>query len=186
MKNRLVSAEDVINLHSCYTPKQVRKLFAGKRRRLSTLCKFKIPSGDVLWAVPRLLSRQNRCAFAAACVRRIWHLLPDEGSKAAIVACEKFARGEIKEDQLDAAAADAADAYYHYDYTDAASTAAAYAAYAATAAYGVYAAGYAADAAAIATADVEGVDDTYAATYSAALAAEREAQVRLLHDMLKG
>jgi hypothetical protein len=42
--------------------------------------------------------------FAVACVRRVWHLLPD-GCRAAVEASERFAEGKVTEAELAAAVA---------------------------------------------------------------------------------
>src|SRR5262249_23129239 len=45
--------------------------------------------------------------FACACCRRLWHLIEDERSRAAVVAAERFADGEIDTDALAVADRDA-------------------------------------------------------------------------------
>jgi hypothetical protein len=48
----------------------------------------------------RLPARVRRL-FACACVRRIWHCLPDERSRRGVEALERFADGELSRGELD-------------------------------------------------------------------------------------
>ncbi|HVT68396.1 MAG TPA: hypothetical protein VHF26_11640 [Trebonia sp.] len=47
----------------------------------------------------------GRCGvlFAAACCRTVWHLLPDEPGRAAVLAAERYAGGDATREELEAA-----------------------------------------------------------------------------------
>jgi len=59
---------------------------------------------------PNVLTEKELILFSCFCVRRVWHLLDDEGSKNAVVVAEKYANGEATKDELSAAAYAAANA----------------------------------------------------------------------------
>jgi hypothetical protein len=60
---------------------------------------------DRLSEIKELDYCMGRCGilFAAVCCRRIWHLLPDEPSRAAILAAEKYANGLADRSAVEAA-----------------------------------------------------------------------------------
>jgi hypothetical protein len=91
---------------------------------------------DAIWCLRAVDGHDKEIRlFAVWCARQVEHLMTDERSKAALVAAEKFANGEIEKSELDAAYAAARAAY-----AAARAAYAAYAAYAARAAYAAYAA----------------------------------------------
>jgi len=111
--------------------------------------------GDwMLWIAKRLNVDDKKLTLAKVmCAKQVEHLMKDQRSKDALVACLRYVNGEITREELNVAAAAAAyaDAAAAYAYADA-DAAAAYA--------------YAADAAAYAYADADA-----AAAYAAAAAA---------------
>ena len=143
------------------------------------------PRGDwMLWTAARLgVDKRILVGVFGKCARTVQHLMKDPRSIAALDACDKYAAGEISEEELRAAyaadaAAAAAYAYAAYaDAADAAAAAYAYAAYAyaadaATAAYADAADAAAADAAAAYAAAA------YDAAYDAAYAARKKNQLQ--------
>jgi hypothetical protein len=60
------------------------------------------PMVNYLGLRPRGLSRKLRL-FAVACCRRVWHLLPDEASRRAVLVAERFADGLARRSELKAA-----------------------------------------------------------------------------------
>ena len=136
-----------------------------------------VDAEDLMWLVLReeLIDAPILHEFACRCAERALSRIdkPDERSVAAIEAKRKWMRGEISDDEMDAAMDAARDAA-----RDAALYAAWYAAWYAACAAARYAASAAARAAAR--------DAAWAAAMAAAWAAEREWQIAELMRMLKG
>jgi len=140
--------------------------------------------GDwMLWIAKRLNVDDKKLTLAKVmCAKQVEHLMKDQRSKDALVACLRYVNGEITREELNVAAAaaayaDAAAAYAYADADDAAAyayadadAAAAYAAAAAAAAAyaaaSVYAYADAAAAAADADADAAAADVAAAAAYA--------------------
>jgi len=140
--------------------------------------------GDwMLWIAKRLNVDDKKLTLAKVmCAKQVEHLMKDQRSKDALVACLRYVNGEITREELNVAAAaaayaDAAAAYayadadaaaaYAYAAADAAAAyAAAAAAAAASAAAAVYAYADAAAAAADADADAAAADVAAAAAYA--------------------
>ena len=57
---------------------------------------------------PGVLTDRELRLYACWCVRKVWHLLPDERSRTAVEVSERFARGTATAEELAAAAAAAA------------------------------------------------------------------------------
>src|SRR5262245_12959799 len=71
------------------------------------------PARMILFLGPRLSVRKLRL-FGCACCRRLWHLLPDERSRAAIKAAERHADGDEDAGALLVARAGAHDVFRHW------------------------------------------------------------------------
>jgi hypothetical protein len=132
---------------------------------------------DALWTLRCIQSHERDARlFAVWCARRVEHLLADQRSKTALDVAERFANGDAKEEELDAAWVDARAAWVDADADAArAATRAARAAAARAAARGAAtwtSIAAAADAAAADTADA--ADATWAAAADAARAAQLE------------
>jgi hypothetical protein len=52
-------------------------------------------------------SKRKRRLFGCACCRRIWHLIPDDQSRAAVLVAERFAEGQADQGELDASRVEA-------------------------------------------------------------------------------
>ncbi len=108
--NRTITAQDVIDLDSCYEDEQVKAL-VPRPTTLLELCDLDIPDADKLWAITRLIeSKRERVGLSCAFVRATcWDLLTDERSKNALSVGEKYARG-VADDSVMATACLAASA----------------------------------------------------------------------------
>jgi hypothetical protein len=86
--------------------------------------------GDwMLWLAKKLNVDDKKFTLAKVmCAKQVEHLMKDQRSKDALVACLKYVNGEITREELYAAAADAAAAAYDAYAAYAAAAAAAYAA----------------------------------------------------------
>jgi hypothetical protein len=58
---------------------------------------------ELLRWLGRRAGKRKRRLFGCACCRRVWHLIPDERSRAAVVASEQFADGLVSEADLEEA-----------------------------------------------------------------------------------
>jgi len=64
-----------------------------------------------MWIATRVLEKTTLIKFACACVREIWHILPDDRSRKAVEIAAAYAAGNCSEEEVTAAAADAYDAW---------------------------------------------------------------------------
>ena len=148
--------------------------------------------GDwMLWIAKRLNVDDKKLTLAKVmCAKQVEHLMKDQRSKDALVACLRYVNGEITREELNVAAADAAyaDAAAAYAYADADAAAAYAAAAAAAAAYAaaaVHAYADAAAAAADADADAAAADVAAAAAYADADAAARINSLKKSSDICR-
>jgi hypothetical protein len=63
-----------------------------------------------IWIAVRVLDSRTLVKFACACVREIWHILPDDRSRKAVEIAEQYAAGNCSAENLAAASAAASEA----------------------------------------------------------------------------
>ena len=185
-----LTINDIRSWDPCYDPSEVLpENWQGTA--LDILRMEEVPAADRLWVVLReecIPARVLRL-FAADCARRSLARVenPDPASLAACDVAERFANGQATEEELYAARSAASSAYYAAD--DAATAAHATAAYYAAAYYAAAeSSATATTLASAATAAAESAEyaDDAADFYSAeAAAAERDAQVAKLIELIQ-
>ncbi len=197
--NRLVSVDDVMELHPCYDRARVESLWGKRKRlRLSEIAGLDIPPEDRIWAIVRLVDRKTWVRFALACARRVLPLFERKrpGDKRPRECCDTvglWLRRRATDEQARAAAANAFAAANDADAAFAAAARAAappeVRAALGNAAFAGSAAAYAADAAtdqiAASSAASAGAAAAYAADATDARTQERDAQIRWWRKTLK-
>ena len=106
-----VTINDIRKFSPCYDPtKYLPKDWQGTA--LDILNVTDCPVEDRIWVVLRkdFFTDKELRLFAVWCARQVQHLMTDERSINAINVAEKFANGEVTEEELDAASAAARDA----------------------------------------------------------------------------
>ena len=106
---KTVTIEQFMGLEPCYTEDKVRELAGDKTEwtALDVLQLEKVPSSDRLWAVLReeFIDAPILHEFACRCAEKALTLVdnPDQRSIDAIAAKRAWLRGEITDEQLNAA-----------------------------------------------------------------------------------
>ena len=193
---KTVTIEQFMAFEPCYAEEQVRELAGDKTEwtALEVLRLEQVPVNDRLWAVSReeFIPAEILHEFACRCAKKALTLVdnPDQRSIDAIAAKRAWMRGEITDEQLDAArsaawsaadAADAADAAWY-----AARSAARSAADAARSAAGSAAWSAARSAADAARSAAMSAARSAADAADAARSAARSAQIVMLIELLEG
>ena len=118
LTNRTITAQDIIDLETCYEDEQVHAL-VPEPTDLASLLELDIPNEDIMWAVTRLIEcKRERVWLGAKFVRHtpladgrtVYDLLTDQRSIAAIETCEAYALGQASDEELEDAEDAARDA----------------------------------------------------------------------------